>query len=135
MPITLGELATAVAGTLVGDAAALPLAGAATLEAAAGDEITLVDAADKLHRLAKSRAGAAIVPPGTGPLDRPTIEVGDVHAAFATRRRFDNIGDNDPLWFHYVTGLMNPLWIIGIELATHLDSFTFQTLFLSSHVL
>ena len=83
MPITLGDLATAVAGTLVGDAAALPLSGAATLEAAGPEEITLVDVADKLHLLAKSRAGAAIVPPGTGPLDRPTIEVGDVHAAFA----------------------------------------------------
>jgi UDP-3-O-[3-hydroxymyristoyl] glucosamine N-acyltransferase len=44
--------------------------------------VTLVDAPSKLHLLAKSRAGAAIVPSGTGPLDRPTIEVADVHAAF-----------------------------------------------------
>ena len=84
MSITLGDLAATLAGTLVGGSAAMPLAGAATLDAAEADEITLVDVADKLHLLAKSRAGAAIVPLGTGPLDRPTIEVGDVHAAFAT---------------------------------------------------
>jgi UDP-3-O-[3-hydroxymyristoyl] glucosamine N-acyltransferase len=84
MPITLEELAAAVAGTLVGAAGTSPLTAAATLETAAANEITLVDAADKLHLLAKSRAGAAIVPRGTGPLDRPTIEVADVHAAFAT---------------------------------------------------
>ena len=82
MPITLEDLAVAIAGTVVGDAS-LRLAGAATLETAGADEITLVDAADKLHLLARSRAGAAIVPRGTGPLDRPTIEVADVHAAFA----------------------------------------------------
>ena len=84
MSITLGDLAATLAGTLVGGSAAMPLAGAATLDAAEANEITLVDVADKLHLLAKSRAGAAIVPLGTGPLDRPTIEVGDVHAAFAT---------------------------------------------------
>jgi UDP-3-O-[3-hydroxymyristoyl] glucosamine N-acyltransferase len=44
--------------------------------------VTLVDTPSKLHLLAKSRATAAIVPSGTGPLDRPTIEVADVHAAF-----------------------------------------------------
>ena len=82
MPITLGDVAAAIAGTLVGPATT-PLAGAATLETAGPDEIALVDAADKLHLLAKSRCGAAIVPAGTGPLDRPTIEVADVHAAFA----------------------------------------------------
>jgi UDP-3-O-[3-hydroxymyristoyl] glucosamine N-acyltransferase len=82
MSIALRDLAAAVAGTVVGDPA-LPLAGAATLETAGSAEIALVDAADKLHLLARSRAGAAIVPRGTGPLDRPTIEVDDVHAAFA----------------------------------------------------
>ncbi|GDX95509.1 UDP-3-O-acylglucosamine N-acyltransferase [Planctomycetia bacterium] len=82
MSIALRDLAAAVAGTVVGDPA-LPLAGAATLETAGSAEIALVDGADKLHLLARSRAGAAIVPRGTGPLDRPTIEVDDVHAAFA----------------------------------------------------
>jgi UDP-3-O-[3-hydroxymyristoyl] glucosamine N-acyltransferase len=83
MSITLGDLAAAVAGTLVGGVTTTPLAGAATLETAGADEIALVDSPDKLHLLAKSRCGAAIVPMGTGPLDRPTIEVADVHAAFA----------------------------------------------------
>ncbi len=83
MSITLGDLAAAVQGTLVGADATTILAGAATLETAGPDEISLVDSADKIHLLAKSRAGAALVPRGTGPLDRPTIEVADVHAAFA----------------------------------------------------
>jgi UDP-3-O-[3-hydroxymyristoyl] glucosamine N-acyltransferase len=83
MSITLGDLAAAVAGTLVGGPATTPLAGAGTLETAGPHEIALVDSPDKLHLLAKSRCGAAVVPAGTGPLDRPTIEVADVHAAFA----------------------------------------------------
>jgi UDP-3-O-[3-hydroxymyristoyl] glucosamine N-acyltransferase len=83
MAITLAELATNVGGTLVGAGPAHQVRGAATLDSATPDDVTLVDAADKLHLLAKSRAGAAIVPAGTGPLDRPSIEVADVHAAFA----------------------------------------------------
>ena len=83
MSITLADLAARVAGTLVGDTP-LRVSGAATLETAGPDEITLVDAPDKLHLLATSAAAAAVVPTGCGPLDRPTIEVADVHAAFAT---------------------------------------------------
>jgi len=83
MSTTLGELATQVGGTLVGAPPATPVGGAATLETAGPADITLVDTADKLHLLAKSRAAAVIVPIGTGPLDRPSIEVADVHAAFA----------------------------------------------------
>jgi len=82
MAITLAELATKVGGTLVGGVSTQTVHGAATLDSAVAGDITLVDAADKLHLLAKSRAGAAIVPMGTGPLDRPSIEVADVHAAF-----------------------------------------------------
>ena len=81
MPITLAELAGHVGGTLVGPGG-LPITGAATLETAGPADVTLVDSAEKLHLLAKSRAGAAIVPTGSGPLDRPSIEVADVHAAF-----------------------------------------------------
>ena len=80
MPLTLEDLATIVGGTPRGTAA---IAGAATLETAGPADVTLVDSADKLHLLARSRAGAAIVPSGCGPLDRPSIEVADVHAAFA----------------------------------------------------
>jgi len=83
MAITLAELAKNVGGTLVGGEPTHQVRGAATLDSAMPDDVTLVDAADKLHLLAKSRAGAAIVPAGTGPLDRPSIEVADVHAAFA----------------------------------------------------
>ena len=81
MSITLSDLAARVGGTLVGDGAT-PLAGAATLETAGPADVTLVDAAERIHLLARSRAAAAIVPAGSGPLDRPTIEVADVHAAF-----------------------------------------------------
>jgi UDP-3-O-[3-hydroxymyristoyl] glucosamine N-acyltransferase len=83
MPHTLGDLATLVGGQLVGGEATLSIATAATLETATPRDITLVDSADKLHLLAKSAAAAAIVPAGSGPLDRPCIEVADVHAAFA----------------------------------------------------
>jgi UDP-3-O-[3-hydroxymyristoyl] glucosamine N-acyltransferase len=83
MSITLGELAVLVGGRLVGEGG-LSIAGAATLETASATDVTLVDKAERLHLLAKSQSGAAIVPEGTGPLDRPSIEVADVHAAFTT---------------------------------------------------
>ena len=83
MSITLASLAATVGGSLVGGDPSRPLLGAATLETAGADDVTLVDAADKLHLLAKSRAAAVIVPVGTGTVDRPSIEVADVHAAFA----------------------------------------------------
>ena len=89
MSITLARLASTIGGTLVGGDPSRLLAGAATLETAGVDDVTLVDAADKLHLLAKSRAAAVIVPTGTGATDRPSIEVADVHAAFAVAiRRF-----------------------------------------------
>ncbi len=90
MTLTLKILADQLGGTLfdaagaaTADAQPQQIIGAATLETAGPQDITLVDSADKIHLLAKSRAGAAIVPPGSGPLDRPTIEVADVHRAFA----------------------------------------------------
>ncbi len=83
MAITLEALAKQVDGAPVGDTT-IRLDGAATLELAGPHEITLVDAKEKLHLLQKSEAAAAIVPAGSGPLDRPTIEVADVHAAFTT---------------------------------------------------
>ena len=88
MSITLETLATRIGGTLVAAAgspctAERSISDARTLETAGPESITLVDHADKLHLLARSRAAAAVVPRGAGPLDRPTIEVADVHAAFA----------------------------------------------------
>ena len=82
MAITLRQLAERVGATIGGGDAAAVVTGAATLETAGPGEITLVDASDKLHLLAKSRAGFAIVPVGTGPLETPTLETADVHAAF-----------------------------------------------------
>jgi UDP-3-O-[3-hydroxymyristoyl] glucosamine N-acyltransferase len=81
MSISIHELAARVGGTVVG-AADGTVAGAATLETAGPADVTLVDSPERLHLLGKSRAGAAIVPAGSGPLDRPSIEVPDVHAAF-----------------------------------------------------
>jgi UDP-3-O-[3-hydroxymyristoyl] glucosamine N-acyltransferase len=83
MSTTLATLAAHVGGTLTAANTAMPITGAATLELAGPDDITLIDAADKLHLLGKSRAAAVIVPPGTGPVERAAIEVADVHAAFA----------------------------------------------------
>jgi len=88
MPISLEDLARALRAGPVhagpgATAGVTVVRGAATLETAGPDDITLVDSADKLHLLAKSRAGAVIVPAGTGPLDRPALEAADVHAAFA----------------------------------------------------
>lgn len=83
MPISLEELAVLVQGTVIGATPGLTIVDAATLETAGPEDVTLIDAADKLHLLAKSRARAAIVPLGCGPLDRPSVEVTDVHAAFA----------------------------------------------------
>ena len=74
MPISLEELARHVQGTVVGGTAGLSISGAATLETAGPADITLIDATDKLHLLAKSHACAVIVPQGSGPLNRPTVE-------------------------------------------------------------
>ncbi len=83
MAVTLETLAAHVGGTLVGGGTGMTVAGASPLETAGPDQITLVDHVDKLHLLAKSTAGAAIVPTGAGVIGRPAIEVADVHAAFA----------------------------------------------------
>jgi UDP-3-O-[3-hydroxymyristoyl] glucosamine N-acyltransferase len=83
MSFMLADLAARIGGTLVAEDPSLAVASAATLETATERDVTLVDAVEKLHLLDKSRAAAAIVPHGTGPRDRPTIEVADVHAAFA----------------------------------------------------
>lgn len=83
MATTLGEIAAIVGGTIIGGDESLGIASAATLETACPADVTLLDSREKIHALAKSAAAAAIVPKGTGALDRPTIEVDDVHTAFA----------------------------------------------------
>lgn len=86
MSIPLRKLAELVSGQLVlPDNATAPegVTNAATLETATETAVTLVDAVERLPSLGKSKAAAAVVPMGVGPQDRPTIEVADVHAAFA----------------------------------------------------
>jgi UDP-3-O-[3-hydroxymyristoyl] glucosamine N-acyltransferase len=81
MVTSLGELAQLVAGQVVGDPA-LRIAGFSTLNAAGRNDITLLDSAEKAHILARSSAGAVVVPLGYTTTNRPSIQVADVHAAF-----------------------------------------------------
>jgi UDP-3-O-[3-hydroxymyristoyl] glucosamine N-acyltransferase len=87
MPIRLADLAQIVDGHVLGDGTRL-VSGPNALNAAGPDDITLVDSVEKVHRLARSRAGAVVVPRNLGPLDRPVIQVDDVHAAFAEIVRY-----------------------------------------------
>jgi UDP-3-O-[3-hydroxymyristoyl] glucosamine N-acyltransferase len=79
---TLGQLAELVGGQLRGDPATV-IRGAAVLGEVAAHQITLVDHADRLKRLATTQA-AAVVCPEKVSCDWPAvIAVPDVHAAFA----------------------------------------------------
>jgi UDP-3-O-[3-hydroxymyristoyl] glucosamine N-acyltransferase len=82
MKIHLAALAKLVEGQLIGDGSAA-ICAAAPLETAQHDEITFLDSAEKAHRLARSQAGAVIVPAGFVPEGIAAIQVADVHAAFA----------------------------------------------------
>jgi UDP-3-O-[3-hydroxymyristoyl] glucosamine N-acyltransferase len=81
MPIRLADLARIIHGQVLGDGTR-EIAGPNALNAAGPDDITLLDSAEKLHLLARSCAGAVVVPRSLGPLDRPCIQVDDVHVAF-----------------------------------------------------
>jgi UDP-3-O-[3-hydroxymyristoyl] glucosamine N-acyltransferase len=88
MQATLAELAALVGGQIVGDAE-LPICGAATLRDAEPGHITLVDQLEKAHLLGQCRATAIVAPRGFSSQSLPTIEVDDVHLAFAAIvRRF-----------------------------------------------
>jgi UDP-3-O-[3-hydroxymyristoyl] glucosamine N-acyltransferase len=78
---TLGELANLVGGKLSGDPT-LPIQGAATMDAVRVGEITFADSAERIKRLLESSAAAAVVRKGETTAI-PSIQVGDVHAAFA----------------------------------------------------
>jgi UDP-3-O-[3-hydroxymyristoyl] glucosamine N-acyltransferase len=81
MEMTLNQLAALVGGQLRGNGS-LVVQGAATLDAVGTDQITLVDAAERLADWKTSVAAAAVVPSDLPAQDRPTIAVADVHAAF-----------------------------------------------------
>ncbi|MBT6644094.1 MAG: UDP-3-O-(3-hydroxymyristoyl)glucosamine N-acyltransferase [Planctomycetaceae bacterium] len=86
MSVSISKLAKLVDGQLVqpfSNTVELKITSASTLETATGCAITLVDSVERLPSLTQSNAAAAIVPTGAGPQDRPTIEVSDVHQAFA----------------------------------------------------
>jgi UDP-3-O-[3-hydroxymyristoyl] glucosamine N-acyltransferase len=82
MAVRLGTLARRLEGHLIGDGQLL-IHAAAPLETAQPDEVTFLDSAEKAHRLARSHAGAVVVPLGFVPQNIAAIQVADVHAAFA----------------------------------------------------
>ncbi|MGI9457912.1 MAG: UDP-3-O-(3-hydroxymyristoyl)glucosamine N-acyltransferase [Aeoliella sp.] len=78
----LADLAAAVRGTL----AAVPvrmISGAAPLDEVAPGQITFIDQAERSAQASASQAAAVVVPRGTACEGKPTIEVDDVHLAFA----------------------------------------------------
>jgi UDP-3-O-[3-hydroxymyristoyl] glucosamine N-acyltransferase len=92
MPLNLAEIAKLVRGHVLGDGrlealGQLQIHGAAPLGEARPGDITFIDAADKLHRLANCQASAALVPGGVGPDDPAVgrlalVQVDDVTSAF-----------------------------------------------------
>jgi UDP-3-O-[3-hydroxymyristoyl] glucosamine N-acyltransferase len=82
MSTALADLARLIDGRIVGDPNR-QISGANTLNVAGPSDITLLDSPDKAHRLVRSQAAAVVVPQGLDTLDRPAIQVDDVHSAFA----------------------------------------------------
>jgi UDP-3-O-[3-hydroxymyristoyl] glucosamine N-acyltransferase len=82
MKCTLADIAAWVQGKLEGDPN-LPITGAAPLGAARPGEITLVDHSCRPPKIEPGQAAAAIVPVGLTLGTLPTIQVDDVHQAFA----------------------------------------------------
>lgn len=89
MSTTLAKLAELTGGEMHGDGA-VPIEAAATLDVVQPGQITLIDGADKISRLIESPASATIVPSGVSGVSLPSIEVPDVHAAFASIVSFFN---------------------------------------------
>ncbi|MBN2023618.1 MAG: UDP-3-O-(3-hydroxymyristoyl)glucosamine N-acyltransferase [Pirellulales bacterium] len=84
MQATLAELAALVEGRLVGDGD-LVIYGAAPLCNAVPGQITLMDdCANRHYSVSASRASAVVASRETVPDGVPTIQVDDVHCAFAT---------------------------------------------------
>jgi len=82
MQATLAELAGLVGGRIVGDEQ-LVIYGAATLRDAKAGEITLLDQSEKSHLLAKCQASAVVAPREFVCERLATLQVDDVHRAFA----------------------------------------------------
>ena len=82
MKMTLQEIADLVGGQLHGDAS-LTISRAATMSRAGPTDLSLVDSEKFLRQCDESEAAAFIVSSDLGPLNKPHIQVDDVHAAFA----------------------------------------------------
>jgi UDP-3-O-[3-hydroxymyristoyl] glucosamine N-acyltransferase len=82
MAISLGELARLLDGELCGDSQ-LMVTGADTLRDAGDGEITFLDQAKLLGKLAESRASAVVVPRGIRPQGIAYISVDHVQTSFA----------------------------------------------------
>ena len=82
MAYSLADIARLVDGTAVGDPT-VSIRGVAVLMDAGPGDVTLIDNAEKAARLGGSQAAAAIVPRGVTCEKLPTVEVADIHAAFA----------------------------------------------------
>lgn len=81
MTYSLSQLAELVGGTASGDPATT-IHRATVIEDAAAGDITLIDKADNLRRLAGTRASAVVLPLDAPPVEIPAIRVASVHAAF-----------------------------------------------------
>src|SRR5688572_3491560 len=82
MSYSLRHLAELVGGTVSGDPATT-IHRATVIEDAAAGDITLIDKADNLRRLAGTHASAVVLPLDAPPVEIPAIRVASVHAAFA----------------------------------------------------
>ena len=82
MQATLAELTELVQGRLFGDGSRV-IVGAAPLGDARPGEITLIDKPERASSLASSEAAAVVAPKAYTPNGLPTIQVDDVHQAFA----------------------------------------------------
>ena len=83
MAATLSELAQLVDGNLIGDGSR-EVSGAATLDMASAEDISLFDRSESDKHLTGSSACAYVVRRDFTPDNTPAIQVDDVHAAFAT---------------------------------------------------
>lgn len=83
LPCTLAELANLVAGTTAGDPTLL-ITGPAPLGEVTEGQITFIDQPERSPLATESPAAAVLVPAGVRCEGKATIEVANVHAAFAT---------------------------------------------------
>lgn len=110
--IPLGELASLVGGSLVGDAQAMCRGAAPLYEVKAG-QVTLVDSRRRLEAVEKAGAVAAVVREATLDTAVNQIVVGDPHAAFAAIvARFQPRAVAEPLVVHR-SAVIDPTARIG----------------------